>query len=118
VLAPWVVALTLTLFASTSIALLARSAPKAPAEFVWRTFINETGWGDGVCFLTGLLTTCFMFLGIDASLHLAEECQNPKKVVPRATMLAVTIGFLTAFPFSIILLYSITDIDAILATTG
>ncbi|OAP53714.1 hypothetical protein AYL99_12105 [Fonsecaea erecta] len=111
-------ALTLTLFVTTSITLLARSSPKAPSEFVWGTFINETGWPDGLCFLTGLLTTAFMFAGIDSTLHLAEECQNPRKVVPRATMLAVTIGFLTAFPFSIILLYSITDIDAILEISG
>lgn len=113
-----IVALTLTLFITTAITLLARSSPKAPTEFVWGTFINETGWGDGLCFLSGLLTTSFMYAGIDATLHLAEECQNPRKVVPRATMLAVTIGFFTAFPFSIIILYSITDIDAILETTG
>jgi choline transport protein len=100
-----------------SIYLLARSSPKASTKLVWGTFINDTGWGDGTTFLTGLLTTCFGYAGLDGALHLAEECQQPRKTVPRATVTSMEIGFCTGFPFAIILLYSITDIDAILNTT-
>jgi len=111
-------ALTITLFFTTAITLLARSNPKAPSEFVWSTFINQTGWSDGLCFFSGLLTTCFQYAGLDGALHLAEECKNPQKTVPRAMLAAVTIGFCTAFPFAIILLYSVSDIDYILGMNG
>lgn len=109
---------TILLFVATSITLLVRSKPKAPSSFVWTAFINQTGWSDGLCFFSGLLTTCFQYAGLDGALHLAEECQNPQKTVPRAIMAAVTIGFCTAFPFGIIILYSVADIDAILSTSG
>lgn len=111
-------ATTITLFIVTSITLLVRSNPKAPSSFVWTTFINQTGWSDGLCFFSGLLTTCFQYAGLDGALHLAEECKDPQKTVPRAMIAAVTIGFCTAFPFAIIVLYSVTDIDAILSTSG
>lgn len=112
------VAFTIILFLATFITLLARSSPKATSDFVWKTFINETGWSDGVCFLNGLLTTCFIYAGLDASLHLAEEAPNPRKAVPRAAVLAVGVGFITAFLFSIALLYSISDFKSILAIEG
>lgn len=111
-------ATTILLFIATSITLLVRSKPKAPSSFVWTTFINQTGWSDGLCFFSGLLTTCFQYAGLDGALHLAEECENPQKTVPRAIMAAVTIGFCTAFPFGIIVLYSVSDIDSILNTSG
>ncbi|KEF62511.1 uncharacterized protein A1O9_00484 [Exophiala aquamarina CBS 119918] len=111
-------AFTITLFFATAITLLARSTPKASSTFVWTSFINQTGWSDGLCFFSGLLTTCFQYAGLDGALHLAEECKDPQKTVPRAMIAAVTIGFCTAFPFAIIVLYSVADIDAILNTTG
>jgi choline transport protein len=97
---------------------LARSSPKADNEFVWNTFINDTEWNNGVCFFNGLLTTCFIYAGLDASLHLAEEAPNPRRAVPRASVLAVGIGFITAFLFTISLLYSISDFETILAING
>lgn len=111
------VTLTLSLFTIGFITLLVRATPKAPAEFVWATFINFTGWPDGVCFITGLSTSCFMYIGLDASMHIAEECQNPKKTVPWAMMTAVMIGFCTALAYTIAQLYALTDIDAILTST-
>lgn len=111
-------ATTITLFLGTSITLLARASPKASSTFVWTTFINQTGWSNGLCFFSGLLTTCFQYAGLDGALHLAEECKDPQKTVPRAMIAAVTIGFCTAFPFAIIVLYSVTDIDSILNMTG
>ena len=58
-----------------------------------------------------------MYGGIDAALHLAEECLDAARVVPKAVMCTVLIGFLTAFPYAVVLLYGITDIDAVLADT-
>lgn len=100
-----------------TISLLVRSE-KASSKSVWATFTNATGWPDGVCFLTGLTTSCYMYIGVDASMHLAEECDQPRKTVPRAMVGAIMIGFLTALPFTIVALYSLSDIDSILTSTA
>ncbi|KAH8811155.1 amino acid permease family protein, partial [Xylogone sp. PMI_703] len=120
--APWLhnigFFLTISLFITFLIGFCARHNPKAPNEWVWNTFINETGWPDGICFLVGLTTSCFMYIGLDASMHLAEECAEPKRDVPIAIMSAVTIGFLTAFPYAIAQLYAITDYMSLIETDG
>lgn len=85
---------------------------------MWTTFINETGWADGVCFLASQLTTCFIYSGLDASLHLAEEVPNPRVAVPRACISAVAVGFVTAFAYLMATLYSIVDIETILEFDG
>jgi choline transport protein len=68
--------------------------------------------------MTGLLTPFFMYGGIDGSCHLAEEADEPRKVVPRVCVGVVIVGFVTAFPFAVATLYSISDFKAILNTTG
>ncbi|KAF7554952.1 hypothetical protein G7Z17_g2573 [Cylindrodendrum hubeiense] len=83
--------LTLLLFLTVMILCPIRSPSVATTKSVWVDFINGTGWPDSVAFLTGLLTPQFMFLGIDSTLHLAEECENPKKFVPKAIMATVAI---------------------------
>ncbi|KAH7169458.1 amino acid/polyamine transporter I [Fusarium sp. MPI-SDFR-AT-0072] len=107
--------LTIFMFCTLFVTMLARSSPKADNTFVWGTFINSTGWPDGVCFFTGMLPTCFIYSGLDASLHLAEEAKNPRVSVPRASVLTISIGFVTATCFTIALLYSISDYEGVLA---
>ncbi|CAF3652126.1 unnamed protein product [Fusarium graminearum] len=84
---------------------------------VWTTFDNQTGWPAGVTFLTGLVTPASMYGGIDAVLHLAEECTSPERTVPRAMMAIVTIGCLTGFGFAVAMCYSITNLEALMTTT-
>ncbi|OAP56145.1 hypothetical protein AYL99_09324 [Fonsecaea erecta] len=119
--APWThnigFGLTISLFLASFVALMVRASPKAPARFVWATFINYTGWSDGVCFLIGLSTSCFMYIGLDASMHIAEECKEPRKTVPMAMITAVLIGCTTAFAYTVAQLYALTDIEAIMTTT-
>ncbi|ETI19532.1 hypothetical protein G647_09366 [Cladophialophora carrionii CBS 160.54] len=119
--APWThnigFALTLSMFLFALITLLARSSPKASSKFVWATFINYTGWPDGVCFIIGLSTSCFMYIGLDASMHIAEECNEPHRTVPWAMITAVLIGCTTAFAYTVAQLYALTDIEAIMTTT-
>lgn len=95
---------------------VARASPKQSTEFVWTTWINETGWSDGICFLTGLVTPAFMYAGLDAVMHLAEECTQPTRTVPKAIMASVVIGFCTAFSFAIAMLYCLSDFEAVIAT--
>lgn len=95
---------------------VAKASPKQTNEFVWTTWINETGWSDGICFLTGLVTPAFMFAGLDGAMHLAEECTQPEKAVPKAIMASVVIGFGTAFSFAIAILYCLNNFEAVLDT--
>ncbi|KAH6962507.1 amino acid/polyamine transporter I [Ilyonectria sp. MPI-CAGE-AT-0026] len=110
--------LNMAIFVVVTVLLIVRPSHKAPDAFVWDTFINFTGWSDGVCFLTSLITSSFGFTGLDACLHLAEDVSSPKKVVPRTMILTVAIGFATTFPFIVVMLYGIVDINAILAIKG
>lgn len=109
--------MTLVLFLGGTVTLFARSVPKAPSEFVWSTITNYTGWPDGVCFIIGLSTTCFMYVGLDGAMHIAEECAQPTKAVPTAMISAVGIGFVTALTYTIAQLYALTDIETIMTTT-
>ncbi|KAJ5432609.1 uncharacterized protein N7458_011765 [Penicillium daleae] len=110
--------LTISIFLISFVSILARSHEKQPSSFVWVTFINETGWSDGVCFLSGLSTSCYMYIGLDAAMHMAEECTEPEKTVPRTMLAAIGIGFVTGFAYAVAVLYGITDIEEIMTTTG
>jgi len=118
--APWThdigFALSIGIFLILFIASLVRSH-QGPSSQVFSTFINLTGWPNGVCSLIGPAPTCFMYVGLDAAMHVAEEVKDARRQVPRAIMAAVAIGFCTAFPFIIAQLYAI-DIDAILTYEG
>ncbi|EED21859.1 choline transport protein, putative [Talaromyces stipitatus ATCC 10500] len=109
---------TLSLFLISLIFYTVRASPKATSEFVWNTFLNLTGWPDGVCFFAAQLTTCFCFAGLDGALHLAEDAPNPRTAVPRATVTTVLIGFTTAFSIAICILYSISDFESLLTIDG
>lgn len=108
--------MSLTGFFIVIITCLARSTTKQPASFVWATFSNESGWPSGVSFLAGLISPNYMYAGIDGAIHLAEECKQPARVVPRALISTLVIGFVTSFVFAVSMTYSISDFDAVLAT--
>lgn len=40
----------------------------------------------------------FAYSAIDAATHLAEELSSPSKNIPKAMILTVFLGFLTAYP--------------------
>lgn len=104
-------------FVIIAITCLARTAPHfRTTDSVWTTFINESGWSNGVAFLTGLVSPNYMYAGIDGAVHLAEECKNPGIVVPRALMSTVSIGFVTSFVFAVIMMYCTSDLEAVVTT--
>ncbi|KAJ5523499.1 hypothetical protein N7513_013043 [Penicillium frequentans] len=109
--------LTIALFFACFILLLVRGNPKESHEFVWNTFLNYTGWPDGVCFLIGLSTSCYMYNGLDGAMHMAEESSNPEIVVPRTMMGAIGIGFTTGFAYAVAQVYAISDIEEVMTTT-
>jgi choline transport protein len=68
-------------------------------------------------FLTGLANPNFLYAGLDGACHLAEEVVDAAKVVPRALFSTIAIGFITALGFVLAMLYSLTDLDAVLENT-
>ncbi|KAI9927590.1 hypothetical protein MW887_003209 [Aspergillus wentii] len=105
---------SLSSFAIIFITCLARSPHKKSSEFVWTTFINESGWqSNGIAFLTGMINPHYIYAGIDGAIHLAEECSNASRAVPFALMSTAIIGFATSFAFVIAMLYSLTDMNAV-----
>ncbi|KAL2817428.1 amino acid/polyamine transporter I [Aspergillus cavernicola] len=109
--------LSISTFLVITITCPARSGVQVNSQEIWGTLINGSGgWPDGISFLTGLSTPQFMLSGLDATLHLAEECLEPERVVPKAILATVLVGFLTAFPFSIGIIYSTSDVAESLST--
>ncbi|PWY89087.1 choline transporter [Aspergillus heteromorphus CBS 117.55] len=109
--------LSIATFLAIIIACPARSSADINSAETWSQFDNGSGgWSNGISFLTGLSTPQFMFSGLDAALHLAEECLEPARIVPKALIVTVLVGLLTGFPFAIAILYSYSDIEASLDT--
>ncbi|KAH6608591.1 Amino acid transporter [Trichoderma cornu-damae] len=102
--------LTLSTFVAVSVVCLARG-DKQPSSWVWTNFQPSSGWTPAVSFLTGLSTHAYMFGGLDAALHLAEETLDASKTVPKALMSTIGIGFLSGFVFSVAMTYCIPSLD-------
>ncbi|KAK7420837.1 hypothetical protein QQZ08_010238 [Neonectria magnoliae] len=97
------------------IACLARSQSKQDDSFVWGNFVNPTGWkADGVVFLIGLSNPNFIYSGLDGAVHLAEECTDAARTVPKALMSTIVVGFITGFAFAVAMTYCTTDFDAVM----
>ncbi|KAF2972171.1 hypothetical protein GQX73_g1403 [Xylaria multiplex] len=97
----------------TIIVIAAMPKTHASNHFVWGSFNenNLTGWEGGVAFLLGVLNGAFTIGTPDAITHIAEELPHPKRDLPRAIGLQISLGFLYAFVFAIALSYAITDIS-------
>jgi choline transport protein len=57
---------------------VAATAPShRDSEFVFRTWINKTGWESNViCFITGLVNPLYSLGGLDGISHITEEMPN------------------------------------------
>lgn len=102
----------------TIIVLAATPSKHASSSFVWADFDNATGWGGGVAFLTGVLNGAFTIATIDSVSHMAEELPEPGRDIPRAIFAQVSLGAITAFLYAIALFYAVSDLDAVVNTTG
>lgn len=102
----------------TIIVVAAMPKQHATNSFVWKDFVNSTGWSGGVAFLTGVLNGAFTIGTPDAVTHMAEELPNPKVDLPKAVFAQVGLGFITAFLFAITIFYGINDLDAVIGSTG
>lgn len=61
-------------------------------------------------------TTLTTATGSESTVHLAEEAHRPEVTVPRAMMTSFIVGTIGAFAISVVLLYGVTDVLAVLTT--
>ncbi|RAR13712.1 amino acid transporter [Stemphylium lycopersici] len=96
------------------------SPTKHSAEWVFTTFINESGWSsDGVAFSIGLLSSTYVLAGYDSATHLTEEIWNPEQNVPRAMLYSIIINGLMGFGWVLAILFCMGDItEAMETNTG
>jgi choline transport protein len=108
-------------FAIICITILACASPDyASGEFVFTSFINETGWPDGIAWLLGLLQGGFGITGYDAVAHMIEEIPNASVEGPKIMIYCVLIGTGTGFIFLMTLLFVSGGVtkDIIESTSG
>ncbi len=93
-------------FVIISITVLACAAPDyATGEYVFATWINETGWPDGIAFLLGLLQGGLGLTGFDAVAHMIEEIPDAAIEGPKIMLYCQYIGISTGFIFLIVVLF-------------
>ncbi|OBT83148.1 hypothetical protein VE02_07242 [Pseudogymnoascus sp. 03VT05] len=98
---------------------VAATAPShRDTEFVFRTWINKTGWESNViCFITGLVNPLYSLGGLDGITHITEEMPNPSRNAPLAIAITLGIAFVTGLTYLTTLMFSVQDYAA-LATTS
>ncbi|VUC23540.1 unnamed protein product [Clonostachys rosea] len=90
------------------------------ASYIFTSTENTSGWSSaGMAFLVGLINSNWAFGALDSATHLAEETPNPSRSGPKAIMATVGVGFVTAFPLTCALMYSLSDYDRVInSATG
>lgn len=102
----------------TIIVMAALSQPKQSATAVFATWINKTGWAsNGITACIGLINPAFGYAAIDATIHYSEEVKDPERNVPLSLLAVLGIGFVSGFAFLVNAFFSVSDYDAILASS-
>jgi choline transport protein len=99
------------------ITVLATSQDKQPARIVFTDWVNVTGWPNGLSFLLATGQAMYGFLGMDGATHISEELPNPERTVPRVLVIIMAIGTSTSIPWTIALMFSTKDLDAVAASS-
>ena len=106
-------------FVIICITLLACASPNYQSgKFVYRDFINQTGWPDGLAWLLGLLQGGLGLTGFDAVAHMIEEIPDPSREGPKIMIYCVAIGLFTGFVFLSVLLFVLKDVNNVISSTA
>lgn len=81
-------------------------------SFIFTSTNNRSGRNSkGMAFLASLINAKYNFGLIDSAIHLTKDIKNPENNVLKALFFTVGIGFVTAWPLAILLMYCLTDFD-------
>ncbi|EGR48447.1 amino acid transporter-like protein [Trichoderma reesei QM6a] len=84
------------------------------AKFVFGTWINQTGWPDGVTWFMGLVQGAYGLTAFDSVIHMVEEIPAPRRNGPKTMYLSVICGAISGFIFMVICLFTIQNLDNVL----
>ncbi|KAF2726091.1 amino acid permease [Polychaeton citri CBS 116435] len=87
-------------------------------DFVFTTFINETGWPNGIAWLLGLLQGALGLTGYDAVAHMIEEIPNAAIEGPKIMVYCVAIGLFTGFIFLMCLLFVAGNVNDVIESAA
>ncbi|EPS26414.1 hypothetical protein POX_g09286 [Penicillium oxalicum] len=82
-------------------------------KFVFGTWINQSGWNDGITWFIGLVQAAYGLTAFDSVIHMVEEIPNPRRNAPRVIWMAVLFGAISGFIFMVVCLFSIQNLDAV-----
>jgi amino acid transporter len=87
-----------------------------PSKAVFGTFTNDSGWPNSFAFILGMLQSWLTTSSCDAVAHVVEEMPKPYINAPRVMWMQVVTGVATAWPFMVVLLFTLKDFDAVLTS--
>ena len=109
--------LSIVSFFAIVVTCLAMANPKRSSDFVWTTFVDESGWQSSTAtFLTGLTSPNFGLGGLDGPVHLSEDTFDPARTVPLSILISLVMACVSALLFVIAMLYCITDLPSLISS--
>ncbi|KAM4064419.1 amino acid permease [Hirsutella rhossiliensis] len=106
-------------FVLVCITVLACASPSYNSSyFVFRDFINKTGWPDGIAWLLGLLQGGLGVTAFDAVAHMIEEIPSASIEGPKIMVFCVGIGTCTGAIFLIVLLFVAGNISDVIESSA
>ncbi|KAJ5157654.1 uncharacterized protein N7482_008754 [Penicillium canariense] len=85
--------------------------------FVFKTWINNTGWDNNViCFITGLVNPLYALGGLDGISHITEEMPNPGRNAPLGLAITMIIAFVTGVAYLVSLMFSVQNYSSLAST--
>ncbi|KAJ5748225.1 uncharacterized protein N7511_009921 [Penicillium nucicola] len=101
------------------ILLLVRSSPKQTSEYVFKDFVNQTGWSSNVVvFFIGLLPGLTAINGFDSAAHMAEEMSEPSRQVPQIMCISAVASAIAGLPMILVYTFCITNPENLLDPMG
>ncbi|KAJ6001085.1 hypothetical protein N7481_001494 [Penicillium waksmanii] len=101
------------------IVLLVRAKPKQSSNYVFKAFVNQTGWSsNGVVFFLGLLPGLTAVNGFDSAAHMAEELPRPERQVPQVMFISALASAASGLPMILVYMFCITKPDNLLNPVG
>ncbi|KAI1079805.1 amino acid transporter [Whalleya microplaca] len=103
-------------YVAVIIVLLVCTKEKHTAEWVFTGFQNYSGWSSGMAWCIGLLSSVYGFGGLETAAYYSEETQHASRTIPRAMFYNVLANGLLTFPFIIVFLFCVGDLESVLSS--
>ncbi|KAG0270374.1 hypothetical protein BGZ95_001716 [Linnemannia exigua] len=98
--------------ATIVIVVLVMTPQRQSAEFVFTTWVNNTGWSSNFyVFMLGLLQSQYTLSGYDSAAHMAEETQNASTGGPMGIIMAILTASVVGWVFLLGMTFSIMNFD-------